>query len=448
MANPFPTTTLAATYRAPLAVPAPAARGERAPLHLLLGFIALTFIGTHPMADVSAGARADGDSLDRLAALSLFAFALTQIWRRRAAAPAAALRNFGLFAVLGFCLLSIVWSDHPELTLRRGALSSIVGVVAFAVVLAADDLRRLHTQLFAAMTGIVLLNILATLAFPGAAISELGVKGLYTQKNVAGSVAMIAAIVAATWIVGAHGRRAKRLGYLALVPILGFLLVTRSKTSLNLAAFGLCATMLVGLAERYRAPAVLGFVALGATLAAFGLCWLAAFDFDLGAATTALFSDSSFTGRDELWAFVRRDAERRLWLGHGYGAYWDVGKDADPLLRAEVGSWLASVASGLINQAHHGYLELWLHIGLPATVFAAFVVAARALRGGAAALFAPHSTQRRAFLLGMALILAATLLHNLTEATLFMRGAHLWNFATLAYFGLGAALRAPQGSGP
>lgn len=444
MANQFSAAALPIGFSAPAAA---RPGNARAPLLLLIGFVALTFVGTHPLAEGAASARADGDVLDRIASLSLLAFALAQIWRRRGAALAAAPGAAGLFAVLGFCLLSLLWSDHPELTLRRGAVVTIFGVVAFAVTLGERDPRRLHTRLFAAMTAIVLINIAATLAFPGRAISDLGVRGLYTQKNVAGSVAMIAAIVAASWIVGARDGRERRLGALALVPILGFLLATRSKTSLNLAALGLGAALLVGLAERFRATAVLGFVALGAALAAFGLCWVAAFDFDAGAAMASLVGDSSFTGRDELWAFVRRDAERRLWLGHGYGAYWDVGQGADPLLRAEVGSWLASVASGVINQAHHGYLELWLHIGLPATIVATLVVIARAGRGALAALFAPAAAPRRAFILGMTLILVATLVHNLTEATLFMRGAHLWNFAMLAYLALGAALRAPQGGG-
>lgn len=444
MANQFQTATLAT----PNWAPAPAGVSARArvdmPLVLLLAFLGLTFVGTHPMADVSAGARADGDVLDRVASLSLLALAATQIWGRRKEAATLALRNLGLFAVLGFCAASILWSDHPALTLRRSALLCIMAVIAFAAALTAHDLRRLHTRLFAAMTAIILINIAATLAFPGRAVSALGVQGLYTQKNVAGSVAIVAAMVAATWIVGASGWRAKSLGYLALVPILGFLFATRSKTSINLAALGLGVVVIYALAERYGAKLVLALAALVSVLLAAALVWLAIYDFDVAAATADIVGDASFTGREELWAFVRRDAERRLWLGHGYGAYWDVGQGADPLLRAEVGSWLASVETGVINQAHHGYLELWLHIGLPATILAGLVVGARALRGAHAALFAWRSLQWRAFTLCMTLVLALNMLHNLTEATMFMRGAQMWTFAMLAFFALATAFRQPQ----
>lgn len=409
------------------------ARGS-GPLALLLAYLFLTFVGTHPMADVSVGARADGDVVDRIAVLSLFGFAAYLTWTRRAEAAALARRNLGLFAVIGFCVLSTAWSDHPALTLRRSALLGILAAIAFVVAATVDDARRMHTRLFVAMTAVIAINILATLAFPGRAISPLGVQGLYTQKNVAGAVAMVAAIVAATWIAGATDRLSKAAGLVALVPILGFLFATHSKTSINLTVAGLGAVALAALVERFKAPVVLIAVALGSVALAAAVVWLAAYNFDFGAAMTAIAGDTSFTGRDELWAFVRRDAERRMWFGHGYGAYWDVGQGADPLLRAEVGTWLASVETGVINQAHHGYIELWLHLGLPATIVATLVVASRVVRGAAAALLLRRSRQWRAFVSCMALVLFLNLLHNLTEATLFMRGAPFWNFAMLAYF--------------
>lgn len=410
------------------------------PLVLLLAYLAFTFIGTHPMADTSAGARADGDVVDRIASISLFMLAGALLWSRPAIALTAARRNLGLFAIIAFCVLSILWSNFPALTLRRGVLVSFLAVIAFAIAVTTDDVRQLHTRLFVAMTAIVVVNILATLAFPGRAISALGVQGIYTQKNVAGAVAMIAAIVAATWAYGASDARSKALAALALIPILGFLIATRSKTSINLAAAGLLVVFLFALVERFRAPVVLMLIVGASVALTAGLVWLAANDFDVAAATAAAIGDASFTGRDELWAFVRRDAERRFWFGHGYGAYWDVGQGADPLLRAEVGTWLASVETGMINQAHHGYLELWLHIGLPATIAATLVVGARALRGGLAALLGRGSRRWRAFVLCAALILTLNLLHNLTEATFFMRGALFWNFAMLAYFAMSTAL--------
>lgn len=428
-----------------LTPPGVSARTGAAAHILLIAFLLLTFIGTHPLADISASARTDGDIVDRVASLSLLALAGALMWRRRAEAAALAAHNLGFFAVLAICAVSILWSAHPELTLRRSALLCILAVIAFAAVLTMDDLRRMHTRLFIVMTAIILLNILATLAFPGRAITALGVQGLYTQKNVAGTVAMIAAIVAATWILGASDWRSRGWGCLALVTILGFLIVTRSKTSMNITALGLAATMVAGLVERFRTPLVLLTIIAGSVILAVGLIWLAVFDFDFSAATSAILGDSSFTGRDEIWAFTLRDAGHRLWLGAGYGAYWDVGQRADPLLRAEAGSWLASVETGIINQAHHGYIELWLHVGLPATILAALVVATRAGRGGLATLFAPRSREWRAFVLCMTLTLALNLLHNLTEATLFMRGAPMWNFAMLAYFALSAAFHGPGG---
>jgi O-antigen ligase len=154
---------------------------------------------------------------------------------------------------------------------------------------------------------------------------------------------------------------------------------------------------------------------------------LALFDFNIAALLPLILEDTSFTGRDELWAFVGRVVQERFWLGHGYGAFWDVGVGADPLLRIDPGSWLGDVETGIINQAHNGYLELWLHIGLPATILATGVILValcKALYFYAAATRLKGTRAAFAFL---AVMLLVYILHNLTEASLFMRGIFLFN---------------------
>lgn len=174
---------------------------------------------------------------------------------------------------------------------------------------------------------------------------------VYTQKNVAGIVAMLTIVIGATWIAGATGRRQIMLAVLALAPALLFLALTRSKTSINLAAGGLVIIAFFVMAERYGAAFILLAATLGLAGAAGVLALLLAIDFDTNIALSSLFGDTTFTGRDELWAFTQREA-RRYWLGHGYGAFWDVGAVNDPLAKLEPGTWLASVEIGTINQAH------------------------------------------------------------------------------------------------
>jgi O-antigen ligase len=88
---------------------------------------------------------------------------------------------------------------------------------------------------------------------------------------------------------------------------------------------------------------------------------------------------------------------------------------------------------GVINQAHDGYLELFLHVGLPMTFaavlgFAAalFRIAGRAVTGRSAGVQAAYAM--------MAMLLFLNLLHNFTEASLLMRGAPFCSVVLLMCF--------------
>ncbi|GLK68836.1 O-antigen ligase family protein [Hansschlegelia plantiphila] len=412
-----------------------AAVGWRGALHLglFVAFLAYVFIGTQPLADPSAAAdRVDGSPLDRFVVLGMVFLALAALAANLREAGRMALRNPGLIAVVGFCLLSVVWSDYPDLTIRRAMLLVFLTIAAAGIAVGVTDLRRFHTTLVVALTTVVILNLLVTAAAPSRAITDLGVRGIYTQKNVAGIVSMIAVVVAATWALGARRRRSVVLGLCAIVPAAAFLAISRSKTSIGLTVLALALLAVFALAEKIGARFVLAVVLLLSLALAAALLTLAAFDFDKTQLAIALFGDATFTGRDELWAFALNAAHERTWLGHGYGAFWDVGPGNDPLLRMDPGSWLGDIASGEINQAHNGYLELWLHIGLPAMIVAALVVAWGAARGVALAARRSIGRPERAAIGALALLLVLHLLHNLTEATLFMRGIAFCNVALLA----------------
>lgn len=401
---------------------------------LLAGFMLYTFVGTRPFADASVAERVEGSPLDRLAVFGLFLLALVTLVVHHRAALALFVRNLPLVAFTGFCFVSMAWSDYPGLTLRRALLLVFLTTIAAGIAASLQDLRRFHTGWFVGLTGVMLLNLVGTALWPGIAITDIGVRGLYTQKNVAGLVAMITVICGVTWMLGAPRARSVGLGLLMLLPALLFLVITKSKTSIGLTGVAVMAIAVFACAEWLGARFVLLMIALGLLAVTAMLGLFAVYDFDVDALLTATLGDASFTGRDELWAFALRSAQKRFWLGHGYGAFWDVGLAADPLQRLEPGTWLGDVEIGTINQAHNGYLELWLHVGLPATIAAALIVAAGVVSGTAQAIAGPLSRPARAAIGFLTMLLLLYLLHNLTEATLFMRGSVFSNIAALCLF--------------
>jgi O-antigen ligase len=250
---------------------------------------------------------------------------------------------------------------------------------------------------------------------------------------------MITIILGATWLIGANRMLHIVLALVALALTSVFLALTLSKTSMNLTVLGLLIILFFALSEKWGTRFILFAGAIGLLLATSLIVWLATLDFDTEKAMQIVIGDTSFSGRDELWAFTRRHAERRYWLGHGYGAYWDVGLANDPLVRAEAGSWLSSVKVGIINQAHHGYLELWLHVGRPAAAIAALLVIKSALIGAYRTLAGDASVQSRAAFGGFTVMLVLHMLHNLTEASLFMRGSLFCSTVFLGMFLLSRA---------
>ncbi len=422
-------------FRGALALPRAAVPNRKlrgAPLALLLAYLLYALVGAHPLAQTPVGDRLEGSSLERVLALALFALAAAVAWGRRRETAARFAACPGLPAVVGICLASALWSRYPDLTLRRSMLLGFVTFAAVAIAASARDPRGLHTILFATLTGVILLNILAALAAPSIAITDIGVRGIYTQKNVAGYVAMLALVCGAAWTLGAENRGRALIGVLGTAVALIFLAFTRSKTSIALAALALAIGGVIILAERIGARFAL--FAIGCALFALALAaaLFAAIDFDAARAVEFAFGDASFSGRDELWAFARRSIAEAPWLGHGYGAFWDVGAINDPLARLEPGTWLGDVETGTINQAHNGYLELGLNIGIPATIAAALTFVSGAAAAARRALSRGSPRGERAAFGAMASILWLYLAHNQTEATLFMRGSPFYALAALA----------------
>lgn len=399
------------------------------------------FIGTHPLADVSVADRLEGSPIDRLLVLGMFAGSLMIVWARRREALGALFAHPGIAAVSAIILMSALWSDFPDLTVRRAALYLMLTVSGAATALTARDPRRLHGAMFLMFFVVVMVNFLATAVSPSIAITDIGVRGIYTQKNVAGGVAMFAFIVGAFWTAGAATARSRTLGVLAVAVIFLFLVITKSKTSMGLALLAPLIGGLIAFASRGGPRAAL--IALAALLLSFVIAFalFAAIGFNTDRALDILIGNSSFTGRDELWAFARQEIGKRPWGGHGYGAFWDVGLANDPIAKLEPGTWLGDTDVGIINQAHNGYLDLALNVGVPATVMAGLAVFFAMVRALARAHAQGADRRERAAHGAFAALLLAFLIHNTTEATLFLRGAPLWSLILVVML---APARAPS----
>ncbi|HUO53224.1 MAG TPA: O-antigen ligase family protein [Rhodoblastus sp.] len=417
--------------RAPLAPTATPA--WLAGLHdvLLFAFLEYTYIGLTPFTITSVENRLEGSALVQAVGLSLCFLSLLIMWPRRAQLLLALRENWAMTLVFALSLASVTWSQFPDLTIRRAILLLCISSAAVGVAVSVDDLRAFHTKLFGFMTAVIALNLALVVVWPAQAISDIGVKGLYIQKNVTGIVAMVSVVIALTWTFGCARWTARVFGIFGALLAAFLLVLTDSKTSVGLLLVGLAVGAVFCAAQKLGPRfAMLTLVGVAAVLVAISGV-LILFDFDFYGILVAFVSDPTFTGRDELWAFAFHSAMKREWLGYGYGAFWDVGIAADPLRKLEPGTWLGDSPVGLINQAHNGYLELWLHIGLIATLLAIWSVVAAIGRATRRAIETRDVPGARPVFAMIALVLFLHLLHNFTEATFFMRNNPYTNIVTL-----------------
>jgi exopolysaccharide production protein ExoQ len=402
---------------------------------LIAGFVWLTFVGLNPLDNAQTAAeRVEGNPLNRVITLSFSALAIAIIWNNRNTAIACLRKNAILLGVVGFCLLSALWSDFPELTIRRGTLLATNTIIAMGIAVGANDLRRLHTSLFFWLIAIIVLNFLALALWPDQATTDIGVKGISSDKNSAGAVGMLVVVVGAAWMIGVRNITETIVGLISVLVAFIFLVLTQSKTSLGIAVLALTIIAVLVFADHFGKR----FVLLVWSAALIGLAvflgLLTAHDFDLKPILNSLNFDTSFTGRDSIWTFAWNSASERSWLGHGFGAFWDVGEANDPLMRAEPGTWLADVPKGVINEAHNGYLELWLNVGLPITIVATIAIIAGMVFDIRCYLDPTATRQTKAAYCAVGLVMFVCLLHNITEASLFTRSGVVCNLTILLRF--------------
>lgn len=255
--------------------------------------------------------------------------------------------------VLFWSALSVFWSVRPEATaVRSSALVLTVLVAAFAV-------HNLGRRGFIALAGrailiVLVINVLVVFFLPQIGIAgfptEGAWRGLFTQKNVLGRIALIGFLIGL--FRGCSPTRRERMESLMLLSLSAVIVTgTRSATAVIVLtlAVGLLALLLILRHARLR-TGVATFVVCIVALLAISTTLLS---FDEMAA--AIGRSTTLSGRLPLWGEVLHIGGKTPWFGNGYGAFWSPGHEEVVLLWNRLG-WMPV-------QAHNGYLEIFLQLG-------------------------------------------------------------------------------------
>lgn len=158
--------------------------------------------------------------------------------------------------------------------------------------------------------------------------------------------------------------RTRQLVTISFLFVMNLYLVLEANSQTALSCY-LMASMLIivtALGPAYRKPAFVSLMAAGIVTVSFCVLFLGIG----GGALSTLGRDSSLTGRTEVWQTVLPYATN-AWVGAGYENFW-IG-DRIKLFNRLLGG---------LNQAHNGYIEIYLNIGwiglilLGAIIFAGY----------------------------------------------------------------------------
>jgi O-antigen ligase len=292
------------------------------------------------------------DPLLSLIQYGVYTFALLLILARWKTSLRTALRDPLVWLLTGTALISFLWSDFPDWSLKKGITT--LQTTSFGLYMASRyDMKQQLQMLGWALGIIAVFSLLFSLAFPGTAI-EAGVnagswRGPFVQKNILSRMMVLSAIVFLLLTLENHRYR-YLLGSLLLLSVL-LILLTGSKTALLLLLTIVC------LLPFYRAlrwsdtlliPLLIITILVAGSIAVFVTGNWENILLGLG-------RDPTLSGRTNLWELAIELIGKRPWLGYGYQGFWQEGGGAAVIWKSE---------GYKPPHAHNGFINMTLDLGL------------------------------------------------------------------------------------
>jgi exopolysaccharide production protein ExoQ len=304
----------------------------------------------------------EGNPLDRTISLVLIVLAVGILISRSFNWGEFFVRNFFLTAFLFFALVSVVWSDFPFVAFKRWFRDLGNYLVILVVLSDPRSLEAVRTFLRRLFYLLIPLSVLLVRYYP-----QIGKHysvwtgapeyvGVATSKNTLGVLCLLSGIfffwdTVTRWSERKEWRTRRILlvNFAFIAMTLWLLDMSNSATSYICFIIGCLVIFVAHSRWGKRHPAFLKLL----IPACFFAYLILAFGFDLNRnLANEVGRDPSFTGRTVIWQAVLSTNTNPL-IGTGYGSFW-------------LGPRLERVwqLAGYVNEAHNGYLEIYLNLGI------------------------------------------------------------------------------------
>ena len=311
-----------------------------------------------------AGDAESGSMLDRLVLVGLGTAGALVLARRRFDWSAALLAHGWLLVLLGFMLVSTIWSDITLIALRRWIRVAVVPVMALVLMSETDPRRALESALRRSACILIPFSLVLIKYYPALGREyarwsgeEMWI-GVTVHKNTLGRLCLISAFFL-LWTLYRRWSSPKspepRCPWWpdASVLLISLFLLKGAENAYSATSVG---TLMVGIVtllglhafRKLRLPS-LHFALLASAL--FLICFGAAAPF-LGGENLSTFSvafgrNETLTGRTETWTELVPVVKRQPLLGYGFGSFWTTE-------RREFYQ---------MSYGHNGYLDILLELG-------------------------------------------------------------------------------------
>jgi O-antigen ligase len=329
---------------------------------------------------------------------------------------------------LVFCLFSVTWSSVPLFSLKQWVKD--VGDVVMVLVIVTDTqpyvaLRRLFSRV-----GFILFPLSAVLiryTSLGRAWNNDGAMsfvGVTTNKNMFGAILFVISLGVLwnfRWLLMNKDEpsRGRRLVAQGILLVLGIGLLGMANSSTSNVCFLLGSVLM--LATHLRAIRYRRFRVHMLVLAIFSFGGLAISFGGAGGIANALNRDASLSGRTDIWAALIPTVSSPM-IGTGFDSYW---RSPNVLIFQRTLNSQGWYHPEGLNEAHNGYLEVYLNLGWVGLCLIIGILTTGYLRA-----YKAFGRDHEIGSLTLAYIIAG-MFYNITEAG-FRTLSLNWNFILLA----------------
>ena len=328
----------------------------------------MLLIASKPLAlwfQSGAATMEEGSALDRVFLIALLCLGLIILAKRKFNLSNAIKKNIWLMLLIGYMLVSIIWSEMPFISFKRWVRELVAVVMAFVVATEPEPRQALQSIFRRTIYVVIPFSYILIHYFPeygrqyshwSGALMWIGVS---TQKNGLARFCLFTAFFLIwTFIRRRQGHDIPVVRYQIHVEVFILILtiwlfmgphhtLTHSATSTAVLAVGL--TALVGFLWMKKLSILIGANTLTVIIAiiiVYGTITPMVGRLTLFDPSSSLGRDETLTGRSDIWAFLVPHAMQKPILGHGFGGFW-----TDAMRKSSS------------SHAHNGYLDVVLHLG-------------------------------------------------------------------------------------